>query len=238
MCLYCVLFSIRFWCQDFEETLSEIIASLLTSKYQNSSPNKRKRPLKNAVAQNTAPTSDQVRLSVVIIITPPYMFISIYHALLFSFTSASITFGAFPTELSTWQWHWHRPLRARRYATGTSTGILAQHRQYKGNIIFILFAYIQCDINPLTIIPRSPQKQYTDLFALAAEDETSAVGRRGGSARGRRPPPNKKDTNSTNNNKKNAEPINNTYSSDEQSSDVSILSTIHVLVYPFTVTHR
>lgn len=66
------------------------------------------------------------------------------------------------------------------------------------------------------------QKQYTDLFALAAEDETSGVGRRGGSARGRRPPPNKKDTNSTNcNSKKNAEPINNVYSSDEQSSDVS-----------------
>lgn len=67
------------------------------------------------------------------------------------------------------------------------------------------------------------QKQYADLFALAAEDETSGVGRRGGSARGRRPPPNKKDTNSTNSNsKKNAEPINNVYSSDEQSSDVSM----------------
>lgn len=52
----------RYWCQEFEETLSEIIASLLTSKYQNSSPNKRKRPQKNTAAQNTSPTSDQVSL--------------------------------------------------------------------------------------------------------------------------------------------------------------------------------
>lgn len=50
----------RFWCQEFEEELSEIIASLLTSKYQNSSPNKRKRTLKNNSTQNTLPTSEQV----------------------------------------------------------------------------------------------------------------------------------------------------------------------------------
>lgn len=67
-----------------------------------------------------------------------------------------------------------------------------------------------------------PQKQYSDLFALAAEDDTSGVGRRGTSGRGRKPPANKKDANSSNsNNKKNSEPINNVYSSDGESSEVS-----------------
>lgn len=67
MYLSCYLFIIqfssihRFWCQDFEGKLSEIIANLLISKYQNSSPNKRKRSLKNNSTQNTAPTSDQVK---------------------------------------------------------------------------------------------------------------------------------------------------------------------------------
>lgn len=65
------------------------------------------------------------------------------------------------------------------------------------------------------------QKQYSDLFALAAEDETSGVGRRGTSGRGRKQQPNKKETNSTNaNSKKNSEPINNVFSSDEESSEV------------------
>lgn len=58
------------------------------------------------------------------------------------------------------------------------------------------------------------------MFALAAEDDTSGVGRRGTSGRGRKPPASKKDFNSSNsNNKKNSEPINN-YSSDEESSEV------------------
>lgn len=50
----------RYWCNEFEEQLSEMIANLLTSRYENSSPNKRKRALKNSSTQNTAPTSDQV----------------------------------------------------------------------------------------------------------------------------------------------------------------------------------
>lgn len=54
------LFLTRYWCQDFEETLSEIIAGLLTSKYPNSSPNKRKRPLKGSSNQNISPSADQV----------------------------------------------------------------------------------------------------------------------------------------------------------------------------------
>lgn len=66
---------------------------------------------------------------------------------------------------------------------------------------------------------RFRQKQYTDLFALAAEDDTSGVGRRGTSGRGRKPPPAKKETNSTNSsNKKNSEPV---YNSSDESSEVN-----------------
>lgn len=61
------------------------------------------------------------------------------------------------------------------------------------------------------------KKQYTDLFALAAEDDTSGVGRRGTSGRGRKPPLAKKETNSTNSNKKNSEPV---YNSSDESSEV------------------
>lgn len=68
-----------------------------------------------------------------------------------------------------------------------------------------------------TFVIRS-QKQYTDLFALAAEDDTSGVGRRGTSGRGRKPPPAKKETNSTNSNKKNSEPV---YNSSDESSEVN-----------------
>ena len=65
------------------------------------------------------------------------------------------------------------------------------------------------------------QKQYSDLFALAAEDETTAVGRRGGSGRGRKQPTSKKDTNNHNaSNKKNSDPVKTIYSSDEESSEV------------------
>lgn len=57
----------RYWCQDYEENLSEIIAALLTSKYPHSSPNKRKRPLKSNTAQNSSPTADQVSVIRVIL---------------------------------------------------------------------------------------------------------------------------------------------------------------------------
>lgn len=72
------------------------------------------------------------------------------------------------------------------------------------------------------------QKQYSDLFGLAAEDETSGVGRRGTSGRGRKPLQNKKDSNNTSGSsisKKSADTNNcrlNVYSSDEESSEVSI----------------
>lgn len=52
--------ALRYWCQDFEETLSETIAALLTSKCRHQSPNKRKRPLKSNAGLSATPTSDQV----------------------------------------------------------------------------------------------------------------------------------------------------------------------------------
>uniref|UniRef100_A0A0K8U3V3 Integrator complex subunit 3 n=1 Tax=Bactrocera latifrons TaxID=174628 RepID=A0A0K8U3V3_BACLA len=52
--------ALRFWCQRGEEKLSEIIASLLTSKYPSSSPNKRKRLTKGSSAMSSLPSADQV----------------------------------------------------------------------------------------------------------------------------------------------------------------------------------
>lgn len=50
----------RFWCREYEEKLSEFIANLLTSKYPINSPNKRKRPGKNANSMSNTPSSEQV----------------------------------------------------------------------------------------------------------------------------------------------------------------------------------
>lgn len=58
----------RYWCQDYEEKLSEIIANLLISKYPNSSPNKRKRPSKNNAVPSTSPTSEQVSCALRIVL--------------------------------------------------------------------------------------------------------------------------------------------------------------------------
>ena len=52
---------------------------------------------------------------------------------------------------------------------------------------------------------------------MAAEDETSGVGRRGTSGRGRKPAPAKKETNSTNSSNKKSEPV---YNSSDESSEV------------------
>ncbi|XP_055859113.1 integrator complex subunit 3 homolog [Episyrphus balteatus] len=66
----------------------------------------------------------------------------------------------------------------------------------------------------------STKKQYSDLFALAAEEDTTAVGRRGGSGRGRKPPTNKKESNNSGSNaKKTSDPIKTMYTSDEDSSE-------------------
>lgn len=66
---------------------------------------------------------------------------------------------------------------------------------------------------------------------MAAEDDTTGVGRRGTSGRGRKPPASKKDSNSSNSHsKKNSEPINNIYSSDEASSEVKIIAIMYNLI--------
>lgn len=69
---------------------------------------------------------------------------------------------------------------------------------------------------------------------MAAEDETTAVGRRGGSGRGRKQPTSKKDSsNSSSNSKKNADPVKTIYTSDEDSSEVSWKLICNVHVYDF-----
>ncbi|XP_059617022.1 integrator complex subunit 3 homolog [Phlebotomus argentipes] len=159
--------ALRYWCQEFEEKLSEIIAGLLTSKYPNSSPNKRKRPLKNNSVQTTSPTSEQL--------------------------------------LS----HLEHFRRSCRHGNGTGTGMYVQDAMQRA--LQQAFSHSS----------DSTKKQYCDLFALAAEDETSGVGRRGASGRGRKQPPSKKESSSTSNasSKKNIEPLSSFISSDEESSE-------------------
>ncbi|XP_050319375.1 integrator complex subunit 3 homolog [Bactrocera neohumeralis] len=156
--------ALRFWCQRGEEKLSEIIASLLTSKYPSSSPNKRKRLTKGSSAMSSLPSADQV--------------------------------------LSHLE-HYRRSCRH-----GTGTGLYVYDTMQRA----LQAAYTHSN--------ESTKKQYSDLFALAAEDETTAVGRRGGSGRGRKQPTSKKDTNNHNaSNKKNSDPVKTIYSSDEESSE-------------------
>ncbi|XP_030386762.1 integrator complex subunit 3 homolog isoform X2 [Scaptodrosophila lebanonensis] len=156
--------ALRFWCHRSEEKLSEIIASLLTSKYPSSSPNKRKRPSKGCSAASSTPSSDQVL-----------------------------------THLE----HYRRSCRH-----GTGTGLYVHDMMQRA----LQSAYSHS--NEIT------KKQFSDLFALAAEDETTAVGRRGGSGRGRKQPLSKKDSNNQNaGNKKISDVVKNIYSSDENSSE-------------------
>ncbi|XP_053669847.1 integrator complex subunit 3 homolog [Anopheles nili] len=131
---------LRYWCQEFEEKLSELIAALLTSKYPSNSPNKRKRPSKSA-QQNTAPTSEQLLN------------------------------------------HLEHFRRSCRHGNGTGTGLFVQNDMQRA--LQQAFSHSS----------DSQRKQFSDLFALAAEDETSTtVGRRGTSSRGRKAPSNKKET--------------------------------------------
>jgi len=70
-----------------------------------------------------------------------------------------------------------------------------------------------------------PQKQYSDPFAPAAEDDTTVVGRCGGSGRGRKQVVNKKDSNThSSSSKKNSEIVKTIYSFDENSCDVCKIS--------------
>ncbi|XP_043064776.1 integrator complex subunit 3 homolog isoform X2 [Drosophila ficusphila] len=157
--------SLRFWCQRYEEKLSEIIASLLTSKYPGSSPNKRKRPSKGNPIASTTPSADQIL-----------------------------------NHLE----HYRRSCRH-----GTGTGLYVHDMMQRA----LQTAYSHSN--------ESTKKQFSDLFALAAEDDTTAVGRRGGSGRGRKQPVSKKETlihNSSN--KKNSEISKTIFSSDENSSEI------------------
>uniref|UniRef100_A0A1B0CHZ5 SOSS complex subunit A homolog n=1 Tax=Lutzomyia longipalpis TaxID=7200 RepID=A0A1B0CHZ5_LUTLO len=99
--------------------------------------------------------------------------------------------------------------RSCRHGNGTGTGLYVQDAMQRA--LQQAFSHSS----------ESTKKQYCDLFALAAEDETSGVGRRGASGRGRKQPPSKKESSSTSNasNKKNIEPLSSFISSDEESSE-------------------
>ncbi|EDV59943.1 integrator complex subunit 3 homolog [Drosophila erecta] len=154
--------ALRFWCQRYEEKLSEIIASLLTSKYPSSSPNKRKRPPKGISVSTSIPSADQVL-----------------------------------NHLE----HYRRSCRH-----GTGTGLYVHDMMQRA----LQSAYSHSN--------DSTKKQFSDLFALAAEEDTT-VGRRGGSGRGRKQPGSKKDVNNHGTSKKTAEMVKTIYSSDENSSE-------------------
>lgn len=107
----------RYWCQDSEEKLSEIIANLLTSKYPSSSPNKRKRPPKNSSAQNSLPTSDQVIF---------FFFYKSKTKLIFALLSLAFkSFRTFSKKLSPWEWNRNRSLRTGFNAKSSSTIIFS-----------------------------------------------------------------------------------------------------------------
>uniref|UniRef100_A0A336LPS8 SOSS complex subunit A homolog n=1 Tax=Culicoides sonorensis TaxID=179676 RepID=A0A336LPS8_CULSO len=160
--------ALRYWCIEHEERCSEIIASLLTSKYPINSPNKRKRPLKSATNTGSSPSSEQLLN------------------------------------------HLEHFRRSCRHGNGTGTGLYVQDAMQRA--LQQAFSHSS----------DSQKKQFSDLFGLAAEDETSGtVSRRGTSSRGRKAAPGKKDSSATtnsSNNKKSQEPINN-YSSEESSDE-------------------
>ncbi|XP_062710904.1 integrator complex subunit 3 homolog isoform X3 [Aedes albopictus] len=99
--------------------------------------------------------------------------------------------------------------RSCRHGNGTGTGLYVQNEMQRS--LQQAFAHST----------DSQKKHFADLFALAAEDETSAsVGRRSTSSRGRKPPASKKDsTTSISSSKKN---LDNTYASDD-STDLNHL---------------
>ncbi|CAO1333223.1 unnamed protein product [Diamesa tonsa] len=163
--------ALRYWCVDYEEKISEIIASLLTSKYPTNSPTKRKRPLKSSATSNSVPTSDQLLN------------------------------------------HLEHFRRSCRHGNGTGTGLYVQEGMQRA---------LQQAFSHST---DGQKKQFSDLFALAAEDETSGtVSRRGTSSRGGRKPPTKKEsssasTTSTSNKKSTTIETNNKYSSGESTDE-------------------
>lgn len=96
--------------------------------------------------------------------------------------------------------------RSCRHGNGTGTGLYVQNEMQRS--LQQAFAHST----------DTQKKHFADLFALAAEDETSAtVGRRSTSSRGRKPPANKKDsTTSNSSSKKN---LDNAYASDDSTDE-------------------
>lgn len=95
--------------------------------------------------------------------------------------------------------------RSCRHGNGTGTGLYVQNEMQRS--LQQAFAHST----------DSQKKYFTDLFALAAEDETSStVGRRSTSSRGRKPPATKKELSASNNSKKSVE---NTLASDDSTDE-------------------
>ncbi|XP_055593273.1 integrator complex subunit 3 homolog [Uranotaenia lowii] len=96
--------------------------------------------------------------------------------------------------------------RSCRHGNGTGTGLYVQNEMQRS---------LQQAFSHST---DSQKKHFADLFALAAEDETTAtVGRRSTSSRGRKPPASKKDSASSNSNsKKNQD---NSFASDDSTDE-------------------
>ncbi|XP_062544979.1 integrator complex subunit 3 homolog isoform X2 [Armigeres subalbatus] len=96
--------------------------------------------------------------------------------------------------------------RSCRHGNGTGTGLYVQNEMQRS--LQQAFAHST----------DSQKKHFADLFALAAEDETSAaVGRRSTSSRGRKPPASKKESSASNSSsKKNTDT---TYGSDDSTDE-------------------
>lgn len=55
-----VVAALRYWCRDYEEKLSELLANLLSTRYPATSPNKRKRSGPKHNQQSGTPSGEQV----------------------------------------------------------------------------------------------------------------------------------------------------------------------------------
>lgn len=55
-----VVAALRYWCREYEDKLSELVASLLSTRYPATSPNKRKRSGAKHAQQSGPPSGEQV----------------------------------------------------------------------------------------------------------------------------------------------------------------------------------
>lgn len=96
--------------------------------------------------------------------------------------------------------------RSCRHGNGTGTGLYVQNEMQRS----LQQAFAHSSDNQ--------KKHFADLFALAAEDETTGtVGRRTTSSRGRKPPASKKESAASNNNSK--KNMDNAYASDDSTDE-------------------